>query len=202
MARTVSGMKVLAAANAAIIAASQTPGGAGLLTLVSSPVVLDDVRRVLITSAGNNSGVTFTVTGTSHANTPITETVAGANAGTSQTVNDFGTVNSISISGASTGAVTVGTSGVGSTRWINLDTYANPFLVQIDTTLTGAGTFSIETTNSNYLTPGTVVNVQATAIIGAAASASLALTTPKRAWRLTLLSGAGAVAYDATQSGY
>ena len=118
------------------ICASQTPGGAGELTIngtlattqpvagaggtASAPSAL--VRfpspvRVYITCAGNNSGRTFTVTGTLQSvNTfgpgvVVSETVTGANANTVATTALFSTVTSVSISGASTGAVTVGHSG-------------------------------------------------------------------------------------------
>lgn len=103
------------------IAQSQTPGGAGNLTLngtlVSSGVAyLGTPRPVYITCAGDNSGRTFTVTGTTinAAGGPISvvETVTGANTSIIATTNSFYTVTSISISGASTGAVTVGRGGL------------------------------------------------------------------------------------------
>lgn len=106
------------------ICTSQTPSGAGNLTLNGSLVVSGVAlispsytsinRRVYITSAGNDSGVTFTVTGTYW--TPQgfwgqTETITGANASKVSTTKAFATVTSIAISGAAAGAVTVGVNG-------------------------------------------------------------------------------------------
>lgn len=118
------------------ICASQTPGGAGALTIngalattagvagaggsagaVSSLVRFSVPTRVYITCAGNNSGRTFTVTGTLQGvgtfgpGVVVSETVTGANANTVATTALFSTVTSVAISGASTGAVTVGHSG-------------------------------------------------------------------------------------------
>lgn len=105
------------------ICASQSPGGAGNLTINGSAAVngvgyvpgSPTPRRVTITSAGNDSGVTFTVSGTIYSLTGpigVSETVTGANASVVSTTNAFSTVTSVAISGASAGAVTVGTNGM------------------------------------------------------------------------------------------
>jgi hypothetical protein len=202
MAQPVSISKALTASNAANICASQTPGAAGAMTLTATPVALDTQRRVLVTCAGNNAAITFTVSGTKDSGAAITEIVPGSNTSTTQSVNDFRTITSVVISAASTGAVTVGTSTVGSTDWRNLNYREPAFHADINCVLTGAATFSLELTNSDYLTPGTTVNAQPTTVVGAAASTSLAVAAPARAWRLTILTGTGTVAADAIQSGY
>ena len=119
------------------ICASQTPGGAGALTIngalaqtnnpagaggtyqtaPSAYVQFPTPQRVYITCAGNNSGRTFTVTGTLQSvatfgpGAVVSETVTGANTNVVATTALFSTVTSVTISGASTGAVTVGHSG-------------------------------------------------------------------------------------------
>lgn len=45
------------------VAESQQVGGAGNLTLTASPVTISPARKVSITGQGDNSGITFTVTG-------------------------------------------------------------------------------------------------------------------------------------------
>lgn len=106
--------------SAANICASQTPGGAGNLTLngtlvVSGVAYMPSGASVSITCAGNNSGVTFTVTGrvfqANGAEVYRSETITGVNTSVTSTRTIFSTVTQISISGASTGAVTVGTNG-------------------------------------------------------------------------------------------
>lgn len=118
------------------ICASQTPSGAGALTINGTLAVTNPVagsggtaaaggatvrfavpQRVYITCAGNNSGRTFTIVGTVQSPTSfgpgavVGETVTGANTNTVASANLYSTIISVSISGASTGAVTVGHSG-------------------------------------------------------------------------------------------
>lgn len=128
----------LAAADADGICQSQTPGGAGNLTingaLASGGAVTFDsgnyARQVLITCAGNETGKTITVYGTILAGGDVvSEAVAGPNATTAPTVAHFLTVTRVEISAAAAGAMTVGTNGFGSTKWIPLDHYQKPFNV-------------------------------------------------------------------------
>ena len=121
------------------LATSQSLGAAGPLTLNGSKVtagvgVLDAPRRVIIASNGNDSGITWTITGTRGswwANTAVTETISGANAGVAQSTQDFLTVTSIVSSGATASTVTAGTNGVGSGQWVPWDHYAGAFLVRM-----------------------------------------------------------------------
>lgn len=66
---------------------------------------------VLITSAGNDSGITFKIVGLSiHVNTVVkTETVTGANTSVVSSANEYDVVLSITPSGNTASAVTVGT---------------------------------------------------------------------------------------------
>ena len=73
-------------------------------------------RRVLITSAGNDAGLTWVVTGTDRYGNVQTDTFAGAN-GATYSALDFKTVTQIHVSGATASTVTAGTNGVGSTPW-------------------------------------------------------------------------------------
>jgi hypothetical protein len=135
----------LAAANAAIIAASQSPGSFGAISLNGSSVVngvavLDTCRRVIITSGGNDSGITFTITGTDWAGNTIGETLSGANAGAAQTQLSYLTVASLSYTGSVASTVEVGTNGVADSPWVRLDPYGNgPTALQIDV----AGTVNV-----------------------------------------------------------
>lgn len=105
------------------IALSQTPAGAGNLTLNGTlasggVATLVPAGRVSITSAGNVSNRTFTITGTDNINGyPLVVTLTGPNNSTVATTIDFRTVTSIAISGAAGAALTVGTNGVASTPW-------------------------------------------------------------------------------------
>jgi len=129
------------------ISLSQT-GASGALTLNGTTAgVLDLPRRVLFTNSGDNSSVSFVVTGTTWGNSPVTETIAG-NASTAYTNTDFLTVSAIAITGASAApnALTVGTNTVAGTAWARLDSWANAASVNFQTKVTGTINYDIQCT--------------------------------------------------------
>jgi hypothetical protein len=97
------------------IALTQTLAAAGALTLNGARVAagrtyaaLDVPRRVTITSAGDDSGITFTVRGADIYGRAMSQVVTGANAGAATTLKAFSTVVSVTASAATAAAVTVG----------------------------------------------------------------------------------------------
>lgn len=201
----------LAAANDVSVAASQTPGGAGALTLTATPVSLDVARRVLITAAGNESAKTFVVTGTDREGNVIRESLTGPNATTKATTQDFKTVSSVTISAAAAGAVKVGTNGVASTKWLMLDHTAWQFNCGVAVNQGGVtANWTIEVTldepNRAYTDSTPAGSGDLSTGVGATWTAPVAfipsgfgplsadtlvnLTTPVRAIRLTVNSGA------------
>ena len=98
-----------------ILRANASIAGAGALTLLTTSVSpYGTGYKLAITSAGNDSGITFTVVGIkvgdlTGANT--TAVVTGANAGAATTTNYYTSVSSITASGASAGNVKIGSSG-------------------------------------------------------------------------------------------
>jgi hypothetical protein len=199
----------LAAASANNIALSQTPGAAGNLTLNGSTVVggvaiLDNARRVLITTADTTH--TFTVMGTSVAGDIIGESflvVAGATA--SQL--DYKTVTSVAISGAATAAVTVGTNGVAATSWVRFDDYA-PSPVAIQCTASGTVNYTVQQTlddpnsNTNPVNDDKVtwVSTSDTAAVGATGSIQTNYAFAPVFARVLLNSGTGTVTATFLQS--
>lgn len=136
------------AADANGICVSQTPS-AGPLTLdgalVSGGVaVLDVQRRVLITAAADESGTTFTITGTNWQGNAISETVAGPNATTKATTISFKTVTSVTIANNAAGAIEVGTNGVADSPWVRFDDWA-PNYISVNCTVSGTVNYSVET---------------------------------------------------------
>jgi hypothetical protein len=111
---------------------------------------LDKPRRVLFTSVGNDSGITFTITGTDWNNNPASEVLTGANAASVYTVYDYKTVTSVVASGVSAGNVSIGTNGYASSRPVFLDTYADSSTyIQTDTGGSSAITYSIQLSGDN-----------------------------------------------------
>ena len=203
----------LAAASANNICLSQTPAAAGAMTLngalvVAGVAVMDSPRRVLITPAGSESAKTFTVTGTGANGNTVSEVIAGVNnPATAQSVLDYKTVTSITISAAAAGAITVGTSVVGGSRWVSFDAFA-PSFISLQCNVTGTIDYTVQTTlNDPYdpitpVAPASVVWVSSSdsAVVGASANQqSNFLFCPVYA-RIQINSGAGSVATTFLQS--
>lgn len=119
------------------ICASQTPSGAGAFTIngalaTTNPVAgaggtaaagsatvrFDTPQRIYFTSAADESGDTYTIVGTVQSPTTfgpgavISEVVTGPSTNTVASTNLYSTIISITTSGAATGAITVGDSGI------------------------------------------------------------------------------------------
>lgn len=103
---------VPSAASAVSVCASQSPG-AGAITLTGSLVAagvatLGAAQNITLVSGGNDSGITFTITGTDADGVAQTEAVVGANAGTATGVSFFKTVTGITHTGSVATTLTAG----------------------------------------------------------------------------------------------
>lgn len=130
-------------------------GTTGAITVGSyAAATLDVARQVLITSAGNDSGITFTVAGTDWAGSPISEVITGANIGTATGVLDFLTITSITTSGAVASTVTIGTNGVAGSPWVRFDQLASnaQTFAQFDVTGTVNYTLQLSMNDPNVIT--------------------------------------------------
>ena len=140
------------------IATSQTPAGAGAVTLNGSLVkngiaYLGTAQRVLITTADTTT--TFTIVGTTPTGAPLTESFL-VSAGSTYSKLDYWSVTSITVNQGPTAAVTVGTNGIGSTPWVRLDEWANSY-VTIQCDVVGTVNYTVQGTmddpNSPFGTP-------------------------------------------------
>ena len=147
----------LAAADADGIAETQTPAAAGALTLdgalVASGVAVLGTgrtqRRVLITAAADDSGRTFTITGTDGYGRTITESVTGPNATTASSTLNFQTVTSVTVDAGTAGAITVGTSGVGESVIRPMNLYQTPVNISLGFTVSGTVNYTVQHTFDN-----------------------------------------------------
>ena len=141
--------------SATLLRAAASIAGAGDITLLTNDVSpYGTGYKLLFTSAGNDAGITFTITGVKVGDlsgASVTEEVAGANAGTASSTNFYTSVSNISVDGASAGNVSIGTTGslaFGRTRLkslyyvgagtagsikFNLNSSSGTLLLQIDT---------------------------------------------------------------------
>ena len=204
----------LVASASTAIAASQSPA-AGAITINGSlasggVATLDAQRRVVLTSGGNDSGVTFTVLGTNDAGFPISDAFVGGNGTTSNGVSnlDFKTVTQISHSGSIASTLTAGTGNTGSSLWqiVNLNATPDNFGFVIESR-TGTAAFALEyTMDDPNILPGTGgLNAAGTtlplATLITTAIGAANFTTPIFAWRLTTNSGTGTLVIRALQAG-
>jgi hypothetical protein len=206
--RPITLSRALVAAAAGAVCASQTTAGAGNLlingTLASGGVAtLDTQRNVGITSAGNVSAVTFTITGTDQQNRVISESLAGPNANTVTSVLNYKTVTSIAVSAAVASNVTVDTLATGASQEIPLDRNLNPFNVSISgEILSGAVNWSIQYTFDDIFASAGPFNwYNHSTLVNQAVSANGTILSPVRAIRVVTNSGTGTLSTQVVQSG-
>ncbi len=196
----------LVAASANNISLSQTPSAGALLLNGSTGGVLDVPRRVLLTFAANETGHSFVIVGTStnYGSATITETIAGTTAGTVQSVLDYKTVTSITISANATGAMTVGTNGVASSPPLPLDIYARP-QIALQADVTGTVNYTVQQTLDNpwNVAPQNVtwINHPDSNLVAASADAQGNYAYPPFQTRITVNSGTGSVKFTVIQPG-
>ena len=82
-----------------VLGGALTSGGA---------VTFDEPRNITILSAGDDSGISFTVTGTDEQGDAVTESITGANAGTATGSTFFTTISQIAAVGNPAGNVSAG----------------------------------------------------------------------------------------------
>ncbi len=140
----------LATVDADGICQAQSAAGAGALTLNGALVtggvaIMDYARQIGIGSANNDSGITFTLTGTDNDDKALSEVVTGPNATTVESTGYFKTITSVVVSGATVGDVQVGTVDEVLTQTIPLDR-ASAQTATIGVDITGTINYTVEYT--------------------------------------------------------
>jgi hypothetical protein len=202
----------LATADADGICQSQTPT-AGNLTLngalvTSGVAIMDNPRRVLITTGADESSRTFTIYGTNWSENTISETMTGPNNTTGQSVLDYKTVTRIAISGNAAAALTVGTSGVGGSQWVRFDGWSTGGAA-IQLTVSGTVNYTLQQTmddpNSMFTTIApsamTWVNSSDVSVVAATTTKQTNYLFPPMFARIQINSGTGTVTGTFIQSG-
>ena len=201
----------LASAAADGIAQAQNPASTFTLNgaLVSGGVAqLGAPRRVLITTTDDETGVTFTVTGTNRAGDVLSEDLAGVNNTTTYTALDFFTVTSVTNSTTLTGNVTIGTNGVGGSPWVMLDPWALP-AVAVQLNVSGTVNYTLQQslddpndpTNPTTAASMTWIDSADTEVVAATTAQQTNYAFTPRYVRVLLNSGAGSATATIIQSG-
>jgi hypothetical protein len=216
-AQTTTAGPLAAGSATAIRTASSAPSGALVLngTLANAAgtiATMDHPRRVLLTFAANETGHTFTLTGTGPGGVALRETIAGTTAGTVQSVLDYSTV-SVSISATSTGNVSVGTNGVGSSGWLLFDQWLSDGVVAFQCTVSGTVNYTVQQSLDNpnnldaygavLLAPSAVtwVNCSDTNVVAATSTQQSNYNFAPFMMRVVMNSGTGTVTLTAIQHG-
>lgn len=183
-------------ASATNVAASQTPDGAGSLTINGTRasggiVTFLTPQLISITSAADISNRTFTIAGTDMDGNSVTETgLTGPNAATIPSVKYFYSVTGMTISGAAAGAITVGNSGLATSKPIPLDLYAPVAQVSVNVTAVSAGTYKMQYTFDDVQATtwpnGTQNWTDDSAMTGKTAAFSSSITVLPRAVRIVI----------------
>ena len=204
----------IAAANNDSVCESQTPAAAGSLTLNGAAVTagvatFDAPRRVLITTAADDSARTFVITGTLWNGQPFSETVFGITSGGSKFTNQsFATVTQVTIDDAAAGAIIVGTNGVADSPWLRLDDYA-PSPTAVTVVVDGTVNYDVEISQDDpdsFISPvpiGEMVWLDAldANLVNESANKTAGITFTPCWVRLTLNSGDGSARMTVTQAG-
>jgi len=101
------------------LCAASTPTAAGTMSMDGALATSTTITRfatpryIIIYSDGDDSGVTFTITGTDFRGHEQYDTVTGPNTTATRSALKFKTVTNVRISGAGTGNIEVGSMGVG-----------------------------------------------------------------------------------------
>lgn len=136
-----------------LIAESQTTTTAGgNLTLATTS--LDYARQIGITSAGNDTGLTFTVVGTDPDGYTQTEDITGVSATVAESTKYYKVISSIAVDGATTtGGVIVGTVDELVTQTIPLD-WRSDVAANLNVDVTGTINFTVQETFDDIQRPG------------------------------------------------
>lgn len=187
------------------ICLSQTVASAIALTLngAKAGTTLDFSRKLDLASAGNLSGVNFTIVGTDANGRAITEVKAGPSGNTVQSVNFYLTITSITASATMGGvSMTVGTSDDLATQIYPLNFY-DQIAAQICVELNaGTATFSVQETYDEVDGVADEVWIIPTALSAKSATVVAPLDIHARACRLiTTAFSAPTLSFIVMQSG-
>jgi len=176
------------------IAQSQSLAAAGPVTLngttvVSGVAVLDVQRQVIITSAANDSGITFTIVGTRQDGVQLSEVLTGASGAAATSANSYKTIISIVGSGATAGTIQVGTNGVATSLPIVIPVSQPSTNITLSVKVTGTVNYTVSQTFDNPFVPNPDVACTWTAITALSAQTTAQTTTSAQsaeAYRMTI----------------
>jgi hypothetical protein len=180
------------------IVTSQALAGAGALTIdgtlsTGGVATLTPPQNVVITSGGNDSGITFTISGTDYGGSAISEVLTGGSGSAVTSLYLYATVTSIVASGAVATTVEAGVGGAVYSPWLIVGAQRNHYQ-WTQRTFIAAGdsaTYNVEVTSDINLMNNTggyaddIIDI----ISGETGNTTSYNTTPWEGIRLKVTSG-------------
>jgi hypothetical protein len=205
-----------AAAVTTAVATAQTTAGAGNLTingtLLDIPATMQGVfraqfarginRTVSLTSTGNISGVTVTITGKDAEGNVVSEAIAGPNNTTVYTTVLFNQVTSVAVNGAVGTAMSVGSGTTGRTRWLMNDYFQKPFHCTVAVDVTGTINYTVQDTPDDVQRNASPKAFDHPILVAQSADAESNYAFPARAVRCVINSATdGSLIFTVIQAG-
>lgn len=162
-----------------IISVSISGAATGAITVGHSGTATTDVaRRIIITSGGDDTGITFTLTGTDLDNNVQSEVITGVSGAAASSVLSYKTVTSILTSGAAASTLIVGTNATADSQWVRFSNFGANAQVAIQVNGAANSNFTIQQTLND---PNDITNQLPTPTYRFAKSAVLWVNHPDSA---------------------
>ena len=162
-------------------------------------------RTLTVTSTGNISTSTFTITGIDTSGYAVSTTLTGPNNTTATTVAEFFKVTAISVGTIATSAFTVGVGITGTSRWAVVDTFQNPVVVSVAINTATSAPVSIQHTFDPISTSTSPMIISATGLTTITTATNLSYSENATAYRAIFVAtgtATGAAQVNIIQSGY
>lgn len=191
------------------IAAAQNVVAATTLTLTAGAASIAYPAQLNLVTSADYTGINFTVTGTGTTGQTQTEVIAGPNTGSASSVLFYKSVTSIvSDGGVGGGAVSVGTTGVTSTRWVYFDSWSTG-TTALQCNASGTVNYTVQSTLDDPNSPTNPVSAvncvwldsNDTAVVNASTSVQSNFAFTPVYGRVLMNSGTGTVATTFAQTG-
>ena len=162
-------------------------------------------RTLTVTSTGNISTATFTITGIDTSGYAVSTTLTGPNATTATTVAEFFKVTAISVGTIATTAFTAGVGITGTSRWAMVDTFQNPVVVTVAINTVTSAPVSIQHTFDPISTSTSPMIIAATGLTSITTATNLSYNENATAYRAIFIASGtatGVAQVNIIQSGY
>ncbi len=195
------------ASGVAVVAALYTSVAAASLPLTVTPYVMTDgiARNVTLTSANDQSAISFVISGFNSSNQFVSETLVGPTAAATVTsANTYVSVYSI-VSTAAVTAISAGTPAAVTGKWMQLDVDVPYFQAVIQVQMEAGGdatTYSVtQSFDDTFTDPTPLAWPVDASLTTQTTSKAFTMTGPANSVRLSIASGTKPITFTVLQQG-